>query len=370
MSFFSGKKIFLLGFLIVLLFAIPLTVYLTQQQQEVTTKAAPTTTLSFVPTSKMMNVGDTTSFDIMMNPGSNQVSFVKLTLIYNGIKFNVDPTSGLVENSVFTKLAGPIFNSTSSATASVSVSLSVGSDPAKVISTITKIATLTLKATSGTAGSTTPIAVDRSQTQVLSVGAGDQANEDVLAGQPSPATVTINDVSSGSTSANKAPVCNSLILDRSATGAAPYSLTFTASGKDDDGTITKASFTFGDGQARDVTSSGGIGTNSVNAQIAHTYNNAGTYNASVILTDNGNSTSAVATCKTTITVTAGSLGSGGAGTGSAQITPEMPTETITPTTTIAVAPTIAPPGPGDKIIGLGAAGIILSILGGLLLLGF
>ncbi|MEX2013136.1 MAG: PKD domain-containing protein, partial [Candidatus Levyibacteriota bacterium] len=340
MSFFSGKKIFLLGFIIVLLFAIPLTVYLTQQQQDVTSQAAPTTTLSFVPTSRSMNVGDTTSFDVMMNPGSNQVSFVKLTLTYDATKFTVDPASGLAPNtSAFTVLQGPTYGS-----GIVSVTLSVGSDPAKVISTTTRLVTLTLKATAGTSGSTTPIAVDRSQTQVLSVAEGDQANEDVLAGQPAPATVTISGSSTSGSSSNMPPVCNSLVLDRSSTGAAPYSLTFTASGKDDDGTITKASFTFGDGKIGDVTTGGGIGTNTVNAQISHTYQNAGTYNASVILTDNSNATSATTTCTATVTVTSDSSGGGGTGTGGVVDTTPIasPTATLTPTEIIAAAPTIEP----------------------------
>ncbi len=375
MSLFAGKKIFLLGFLIVLLFAIPLTVFLTQKSQQITSQAAPTTTLAFTPTTKNVNVGETASFDIMMNPGSNQVSFVKLTVTYDATKFAVDPTSGFVPNSSAfgAPLQGPTYGS-----GNVSVTLSVGSDPARVIATTTKIATITLKAIAGTNGLTTPIAVDVAQTQILSVGGGDQANENVLAGQPAPATVTIGgSAGAGSSSTTGAPVCSTLVLDRSSTGAAPYSVTFTATGKDDDGTISKVKFTFGDGQTSEITQSGGIGTNSVNAQIAHTYNNAGTYNASAVLTDNQNNTSSTTTCTLSITVTGvssggtggSSIGGGSSGSGSAVVIPTS-TPTSIPTLTITATPTIEPTGPGDQIIGIGTAGIILSLLGGLLLLGF
>lgn len=377
MSFFSGKKIFLLGFIIVLLFAIPLTVYLTQQQQDVTSQAAPTTILSFVPTSKTMNVGDSASFDVMMDPGSNQVSFIKLTLTYDATKFTVDQASGLVPNSdtFGAPLQGPTYTS-----GAVSVSLSVGSDPARVITSTTKIATLTLKAIAETGGSTTLIQAPKVQQQVLSVASGDQANEDVLAGQPAPATVTIGPGSAPT--ANKAPVCTSLVLDRAATGPAPYSVTFTASGKDEDGTVSKVSFTFGDGKIGDATSGGGIGTNSVNAQISHTYQNAGTYTASAVLTDSNSGTSSETACTTTITVTGGTsgggtgggtttgggVGAGGTGTGGAAVPTAEPTEVI-PTKILTPIPTIDPTGPGETIIGVGAIGIMLSILGGIILLG-
>ncbi len=365
MSFFSGKKIFLLGFLVVLLFAIPLTVFLTQKSQQVTTKAAPTTTLTFVPPTKTANVGDTVSLDVMMNPGSNSVSFVKLTLTYDATKFSVDQTSGLAPNSTpagpFTVLQGPTYTS-----GNVTVTLSVGADPAKVIIASTRLATINLKAIAGTSGSTTPVVIDKDQTQVLSIASPDQANENVLAGKPDPALITINGGAASTPSTNKVPVCSSLVLDRAATGAAPYSLTFTAAGKDEDGTITKVSFSFGDGQTSDVTTGGGIGTNTVNTQIAHTYQNPGTFTASAVLTDNQTATSVATSCTTTITVTSASGAStGGAAAGSG--TAVVPTATATVVPTVIPTKALAPTGPGDKIIGIGTIGIILSILGGLLL---
>lgn len=380
MSLFSGKKIFLLGFIIVLLFAIPITVFLTQKQQQTQSNAAPSTTLSFSPTSASVNVGQTTNFDINMQPGTNQVSFIKLVITYDPSQLSVDPKTGLIPNSIFTVLQGPVdaVCSDNSSLHCLTVTLSVGSNPSAVISSDTKIATLTVK---GVSPSTASVGIDASQTQVLSIGASDQANENVLLGQPAPATVTVSGApssSSTSSSNNTAPTCSSLVLDRSSTGTAPYALTFTASGTDSDGTISKATFNFGDGQQQDVTTGGGIGTNSVNVQISHQYNNPGTYNASAVLTDNQGATSSTDSCKVTVTVNAAS-GSTGGTTGSTGGTTTSSTGGVTSTESATVTPiiqttitptiTLPPTGPGEKILGVGVAGIALSVIGGFLLLG-
>ena len=171
-------------------------------------------------------------------------------------------------------------------------------------------------------------------------------------------TPTLEPSPSGSSSANQAPVCNNLAVDRATTGTAPFSITFTASGTDSDGTISKVNFNFGDGGiSGDITTSGGVGTNSVNVATSHTYNNAGTYTASAILTDNQDATSSssATTCQQTIIVQAGNGGTGGT----------SPTNTIvnsnsTPT------PTLAPTGSLATTIGIGVALFTLILGGGLL----
>lgn len=375
MSFLSGKKIFLLGFIVILLVAVPLTVFLTQQTQKTTSSAAPATTLSFIPPTKTANVGDTVSLDISMDPGTNQVSFVKMNILYDATKLSADNSSLVPNPTAFqtAPLEGPTCNS-----GSCNITLSVGADPAKVIQgTRTKIATITFKATNpGTA----QVSLPRAGLQVLSIASADQASENVLASDPLAATVTIGGTAAPAptatasatitSTATNVPVCSSLVIDRSSTGVAPYSLTFTATGTDSNGTISTATFTFGDGQQSNFTQGGGIGTNSVNAQMAHTYNNAGTFTASAVLTDNGGAVSTA--CSTTITVTG--AGTGGAGTtgtgGTTETITATPTATLTlPPTTPTPTPTLAATGPGEKILGIGAAGIIFSIIGGLLFLG-
>ncbi|MBI2031510.1 MAG: PKD domain-containing protein [Candidatus Levybacteria bacterium] len=386
-SLLSPKKLILFGFIVILLIAIPLTVYLVQKQQEIRGKAAPSTILSFVPESTAIQVGQTVSFDLMVDPGSNQVSFVKLGIIYDPAKLKVT-TNGFVPNAIAfpTILQEPVYES-----GSISATLSVGADPTKVIQAITKIATVTFEALEQTdAGIPTRITFD-SQTQVLSIASGDVFNENVLsttkpasvaitAGTISPTPTLIPSVSPTATPrvtltptptptgvptptpttvvvqpTNQTPSCTALTLDQAATGTAPYTLTFTAVGTDSDGTVSKVTFSFGDGITQDETQTGGIGTNSVNVSASHTYSNAGTFTATATITDNEGAVSDTTSCTQTITVNS-----------AIAVVPTTPP--APPPVAATQIPTVPPTGPAETILGIGAIGIILIIIGGALLL--
>lgn len=101
MSLPSGKKLLLLGFVVVLLVIIPLTVYLVQQQQKTKSSAQAATVLGFNPAASTINVGDNVNLDLMMNPGINQVSFVKVTITYDPTKLSTVAAglAGCPENS-------------------------------------------------------------------------------------------------------------------------------------------------------------------------------------------------------------------------------------------------------------------------------
>jgi hypothetical protein len=407
---FSGKKIFLGGFIAVLLVGIPLTVYLLQQQQEVRSHAEKSTNISFAPDSSQTtplqkNVGDQIPLDITINPGKNLVSFVKLEIQYDPDKLATDSANPFQANSVVfpSVLEGPIYSP-----GKISVTLSVGPDPTKAIQTTVKAGTLTLKAIANTPAGTPTVVTYGAATQVLSLGSNDQASENVLSspipayiniggstpypsgdiptavpsgGEPTPtyaavpttpldqptvtpvptdvvpsltpeASVTPTASGSGKNGGpNVAPVCNNLTLDRSATGDAPYSITFGANGSDSDGTISKVTFNFGDGQVSDVTQAGGIGTATVtNAQVSHTYNNPGTYQASAVFTDSGDAVSAADNCTQTITInTPGSSG------GSSVVVSSQ-----------SAVPTVPPTGSTEVAIGIGFVSLLLVIGGSLL----
>lgn len=352
----GGKKFLLLGIIVVLLASIPATLYLLQKRQEVRTGAVASTTLSFSPATKTAGLGDEVKLDIMVNPGQNQVSFVKLNISYDPTKLSTVENS-LVPASAFpATLEGPTYTS-----GNIDASLSIGANPADVIQSPTKVANLTFKTLAITEGSPTQISFG-SQTQVLSIAQTDLASENVLS-NTSPALITINPAgavtvtptititttpsATGPAGQNLAPTCTALNVDRITSGTAPFPITFTANGSDSDGTISKVKFNFGDGPVTDVTTAGGIGTNNVSVQTAHTYNNPGTYTASAIFTDDKGAVSTLTdTCKQTITV---------AGT--------TPQPTVAASTPI---PTLPPAGPDGKVLGVGIAGIILSILGGIL----
>lgn len=394
----SRKKLLLVGFIIVILIAIPVTIFLVKQQQETRSQAEQATTLSFEPASTLQTPlqaekDDIVDLDLVVDPGANQnlVSFVKVEILYDPTKLATvaatpqEPQrkSFAEETSVMSLLEGPVYSE-----GKIVATLSVGVDPTKVIQTKTKIATLKFAAIDGTGSTPTEVSFSEGGTQVLSAGENDQANENVLAGtdsafiaiageattttSPSPSltvspSVTVTPTTPvlsttpsqtattsptptiiGDAIENTPPVCTAFNVDRTTTGPAPFSITFTAVGTDSNGTISKVTFSYGDGQVDNVTQGGGIGTASVNASAAHTYQNAGTYTASAVLTDNNGGISS-GTCTQTITVdTALASGDGGG------------------TTTTTSDASLPATGPGDVILGIGGILGVLSIIGGII----
>lgn len=393
----GGRKLFLIGFVFILLVGIPVAVYLVQQQTTENSHAQQSTDLAFSPTSSatsplQKNVGDSIPLDITVDPGKNLVSFVKLEIQYDPSILATASANAFTANTTAfpSVLEGPIYSP-----GKIDVTLSVGPDPTKAIQQEVTAGTVTFTALKNTPPGTPTLVSYTASTQVLSIGSSDQASENVLSTatpatiaiggaaisttpQPSPTTAispteapsptavisaaptTVISaapteipsptavVSAGpSTAPGPGPSCDSLSVDRSTTGNAPYAITFTANGTSSTGTISKVSFNFGDGQVSDVTEAGGIGTASVNVQASHTYNNPGTYAASAILTDNNNNTSSSsAACQQTITVNAAS---GSANTSNTNPTPTMP-----------------PTGSTGAAIGLGLGAALLIIGGGLI----
>ncbi|MBI4079397.1 MAG: hypothetical protein HY429_03820 [Candidatus Levybacteria bacterium] len=377
MSLFSGKKLLLLGFIVSLLVAVPLTVYFLQQEQKTQSRAAPATTLAFIPSSSQNNplqkkVGDTFSLDIQVDPGANknQVSFISLVIKYDATKLAT--ASGSCSEALCpdtttfpATLEGHIYTS-----GGITMTLSVGADPTSVVQEPKKVATVTFKGLAETGTTPTQVTFD-SQTQVLSIAESDLPSENVLL--PSGRTAAFIAIgagpspTAGPTTSAQAPTCDSLNVDRTTSGSAPFSITFTVNGSDAVGTIQKVTFDYGDGPLEDVTTGGGIGTNKVSLQKAHTFINAGTYKATAKLTNNANVVNAPNTkCEQTITVTGGAGGQ--TATPSATTVPTAtPTEVPTPTE-VAVQPTIEPTGPEDIVLGVGIAGIALVLIGAILLL--
>lgn len=382
----NGRKIFLFAFIAVLLIGIPVTIYLLQQQQDPRSRAEAATILTFTPESSatapiQKSVGDDIPLDIFVDPGTNLVGFVKLEIQYDPEKIATASAEAFAPNAaVFPSiLEGPEYTP-----GKITVTLSVGPDPTKVVQAKTKAATVTFKALSATGPGTPTLVSYGTETQALSIGGEDQASENVLSSStpaniaiggegptttvtipPGTATPTVPVTStvaptsppvtppvdltptvSTSPSSNVAPICSALTPDKSPSGTAPLVLNFGATGNDPDGTISKVTFNFGDGQVADVTDpASGVGTASVSAQAAYTYNTAGTFTASAVLTDNAGGISASTSCTQTVTVT-------GADT--------------------SVAPTIDPPislpptGTTEVAFGIGALLLTIILGGGLL----
>ncbi|HVF69620.1 MAG TPA: PKD domain-containing protein [Xanthomonadales bacterium] len=384
----GGRKIFLFGFIAVLLIGIPVTIYLVQRQQETRSRAEKSTNLTFTPDSSpsapiQKKIGESIPLDIFVDPGTNLVSFVKLEIQYDPEKIATASADAFKPDvTTFPSvLEGPVYTP-----GKISVTLSVGPDPTKAIQTKAKAATVTFKAVSNTAPGTPTLVSYGASTQALSIGFNDQASENVLSsatpahiiiggdagpsepiptGTPAPTIpaiisptapavlppvslppVSLPPAGGATPSANTSPVCTTLTVDKSPSGAAPLSLNFGATGSDPDGTVSKVTFNFGDGQVVDVTDpASGVGTASVSAQTAYTYNTAGTFTASAVLTDNANGISASTSCTQTVTVT---------GNGVTTAPPVEPPVSLPPT------------GTTEVVLGIGALLLTIIVGGGFL----
>lgn len=368
------KKFFIIGFVVVLLVAIPATIYLVSITTRPTTKAAPSTVLSAVSATTTAAVGDTVPVDIMADPGSNSVSVVKLNISYDSTKL-ATTAGGFVPNSAaFPTILDPVtYGPCTGNFCTITATLAIGADPTKAITIKTKVGTISFKALATTDQGPTNVTFGN-QTTVYSVAQADQASENVLSsttplaltiatsqslsGSPTPtvaATTTPTPTTAATTAltptsaANLPPLCTSLSVDQN-TATAGGTINFTANGNSPGATLSKVTFNFGDGNTLDVTTGGGLGTNNASVQQAHTYAADGAYTATAIMTDVNSLISSGTTCTQVITI----------GTGSA-----IATNTSTGTKTTTLPKT----GPGDTLMVVGIIGAVLSVIGGFLFFG-
>jgi hypothetical protein len=373
MSFFTGKKLLLIGMFLLLLIGIPVTLYVMQQQTEDRSRAEKSTVLSYTPASTPSSpiqqaVGDEFTVDLMVTPGTNLVSFVSFEVNYDPQYVEVASSNGFVPNTAAfpTTLEGPTVTP-----GKITGTLSVGAEPTRAIQTPTKAGTITFKALKATGVTPTQVKYIQPITKVLSIGSNDQFSEDVLSSvtpayilitgevgpstTPAPTSAPLPTAAPQPTAApnpnpnpnpnpgggigtgvNVVPVCSTLTVSPGISGNAPLTVQFTAEGNDQDGTISKISYNFGDGEFVDITDSGGVGTATVSAQTSHTFTNPGTFQVTSLLTDDVGGVSTTTGCNVTITVLGGS----------------------------SPAPTLEPTGPGSTILGIGAIVAIVTAIGG------
>ncbi len=371
------NKFFIIGNLLLLLLAIPLTLFFVKKQQEVRSHAAPVSKLYFNPASPNTSTQCSTfNVDVMVDPGtapnSNIVSIVNFYITYNPT--NLEVVSIQNNAAVFPT----VVRAASISPGSANMSVSVGADVTKAVQSISKVATITFKPKA--AGSAT-VQFDTSKSRIFSLAPSDQPTENVLfSSSTAPVTITTATCPTGpgtpgttgtptpnetitpattpavtpATGANQAPACTDFEVTPAATGPAPFSVLFTAKGNDPDaaGLVAKTSFTFGDGQVQDVTD--GMNLKNVAVQTNHTYQTSGSFTATVVFTDDKGAVSP--TCNQAITVSS---------TASATIAPtEAPTAVPTAIPTVAEVPATGSVGQTFGIIGA----VILTIGGGLALL--
>ncbi len=177
----NGKKkvLAILGGLFVIV-GLAVTVFLVNRVQDLRGRAEKATTISLNPSSQEVSPGENATLDVVLNPGVNQVNFVKLHIKYDSSVFSLDgdnyfeldPESGF-------RLSKPIEIPTPG---EMIITVDVGSDPTKVIRTTQRIGTITLPVNSDFEGGVEKdVVIDTDKTQVRSIQSNDAFNENVLA---------------------------------------------------------------------------------------------------------------------------------------------------------------------------------------------
>ncbi len=181
----NWKRLVLIGFIVILLVAIPVAIYLVKTTTNTQSHATPATNLTFTPPSSnpapiTANVGDTVPLTLNIDPGTNLVTSVKVYIQYDPTKLSASSTAFTVNDSAFpVTVQGPSYSP-----GSISFSVSIGADYTKAIQSPTSVGTLTFTALAATdPNNPTQVSVT-TQSQVLSAGPNDQYPENVLLSRP------------------------------------------------------------------------------------------------------------------------------------------------------------------------------------------
>lgn len=181
----------LIGFLAIT--AIIFSVWFLQKRTQPNSKAAPSTTLVFAPQTKNASTGEDVSADIIVNPGQNQVSLVKIKLNYDGSKLQASSSASsiVVNQSAFPQTLVTPFTECNGTQCSITATFSIGQSPTNAIQASTTLATVHFLVMPNAEG-TTQVTFDQ-ETTAYSIGTADQASEKVLS-STSPLTINIGNV--------------------------------------------------------------------------------------------------------------------------------------------------------------------------------
>ena len=182
----KGKTIFTVLVLLLLLAAIPVTIYLVKQQQEIRKRAAPATTLTLVSDKSQPSANETFNVAVSIETGPNQVIISEMYMTFDATKVEaVDFVPGTFFTSPNT--TGKSIDNTNGRV-SLTVFLPTGTTPKTGTGTV---ATASFRAKS--AGATTLRLTDATL-----VGAVAEGGKNVLT-QSIPVTITVKSSSSGGT---------------------------------------------------------------------------------------------------------------------------------------------------------------------------
>lgn len=188
----SSRVKILLAAVLILFISIPITLSLVQTRQDPRSGAAAGTTLSLIPQPGPSNtihkdLQEEVPIDVMIDPGSNAVTILRLQAKYDPTKLEANTEEPFTPTQKFQETLSPIVSS-----GTVSVIITVGSDPNQAIRTLTKAGTFNFKTIGETDPDTPTIVSFTTQTEVYSAGANDTARENILS-STKPAQITIGD---------------------------------------------------------------------------------------------------------------------------------------------------------------------------------
>ncbi len=189
------KKIILILVSLLLLVALPATIFLVGKKQELRKKAAPATTLSLAPANFTKKAGDEFTIEVKIDPGVNQVLTTELHLTFDVTKLQALSIAN-----------GPLFPNvlSSGVVESGAASITVGATSAtSPVTSPGTVATLRMKALDKTDA---PTSIRFAGTSFI--GALGEASKNALIGS-SPATITITDGTSSPSAPDSASLDNS-----------------------------------------------------------------------------------------------------------------------------------------------------------------
>ena len=184
----SGKKkvwAIILGIFAII--GIIITIFLVQKVQEIRLRAEKATILSLAPTNQNVNAGEEGELEVVVNPGVNQVNFIKTLIEFDSEKFELEADSFKLNS----ELKWSFIEDPTVEDGNLSFVIGVGTDATRVIKdSPQKIGKISFKVKDDAEDGESEFSFDEEKTQIRSVGGGDPFTENVLSSSV-PATVTI-----------------------------------------------------------------------------------------------------------------------------------------------------------------------------------
>lgn len=179
------KKLFFIIVGILLLTAIPITVFISGQRQELRKRAAPATNLSFSPSSLTKKIGDIFSLDITIDTASNQVVAAEIHVIYDPNKLEAETITN-----------GPLFPNILAAGTIQSGEATITVGALSTTSPVTGTGTVAVVRFKALATTASPISVRFSPATFVG-GLGEGANNVLINSSPATISITSSNQQSG-----------------------------------------------------------------------------------------------------------------------------------------------------------------------------